>query len=463
MEAQENLQVSQLTAEDDELYGLTEEEIEQRKKEKASFVDYKMVTFSLAGKDYAVDIMSVKEIAKAGFFTYVPNTLPFVLGVYNLRGEIIPIVDLRLFFNIDIPERKDNEIENMLILRVGEQLFGVVVDAIDKVVGIQKSTIQPPHPLFGDINIKYIYGVVEANRRLYILLDIDRIFGQRNAEEEKELMRQVQSQVHDPSESAEAAGADTEKAVDEKSAAADVDFNFVVDTLVNLAKFTVNETTQRWVGNRYGDWCMERGKDRIQLQNQDDAAEFLKPFYSPCTGGWWTKQYADSVLKALPENEAKNIVVWNPGCGKGYESYSLACVLKKKYPEARIRIYAHDIDLLSVSNAPLMTISAEAAGDWYSPYVTKTVSGEYTFTKEIKDMVMFEYHDCVNTNALPPLDLIVARDLIAFMPNDSQKRIVADFDEKLKGNGMIILGENEEPTVNGWSRRLAGTLPVYTK
>ncbi|MBR1615237.1 MAG: chemotaxis protein CheW, partial [Treponema sp.] len=141
----------------------------------ATIIDYKMVTFSLAGKDYAIDIMKVKEIAKAGRFTYVPNALPFVLGVYNLRGEIIPIVDLRLFFNIEVPERQYDAIENMLIVSVGEQIFGVVVDDIDKVVGIQKSTINPPHPLFGDINIKYIQGVVEVNNRLYILLDIERI------------------------------------------------------------------------------------------------------------------------------------------------------------------------------------------------------------------------------------------------------------------------------------------------
>src|SRR5574344_243641 len=178
--------------------GLTTQQLEEERKDKISVVDYKMVTFSLAGKDYAIDIMKVKEIAKAGRFTYVPNTLPFVLGVYNLRGEIIPIVDLRLFFNIDVPERQDNAIENMLIVTVGEQTFGDVVDAIEKVVGIEKSTIKPPHPLLGDINIKYIYGVVEANKHLYILLDIDRIFGARNAEEEKEVVEQTESQIHDP-------------------------------------------------------------------------------------------------------------------------------------------------------------------------------------------------------------------------------------------------------------------------
>ena len=156
-------------------------------KKKVTLVDFKMVTFSLSGKDYAIDIMKVKEIAKAGHFTYVPNTLPFVRGVYNLRGDIIPIIDLRLFFNIDVSESDDEALENMLIVTVGEQTFGVVVDDIDKVVGIQKSSIQPPHPLFGDINIKYIYGVVEAEKRLYILLDIDRIFGVHSIEEAREM------------------------------------------------------------------------------------------------------------------------------------------------------------------------------------------------------------------------------------------------------------------------------------
>src|SRR5574344_2133135 len=103
---------------------MTAEELAGEKKEQLVNIDFKMVTFSLAGKDYAIDIMKVKEIAKAGRFTFVPNTTSFVLGVYNLRGDIIPIVDLRLFFNIEVPERKDNAVENMLIVSVDEQIFG---------------------------------------------------------------------------------------------------------------------------------------------------------------------------------------------------------------------------------------------------------------------------------------------------------------------------------------------------
>ena len=151
-----------------------QETLDERKVQET--VDFKMVTFSISGKDYAIDIMYVKEIAKAGQFTYVPNTLPFVVGVYNLRGEIIPILDLRIFFNISDKKDEESKLQNLLILTVNEQTFGVIVDKIDKVVGIQKSSIQPSHPLFADINIKYIAGVIENNKHLYILLDVERIF-----------------------------------------------------------------------------------------------------------------------------------------------------------------------------------------------------------------------------------------------------------------------------------------------
>lgn len=437
-------------------------------KKTATIVDYKMVTFSLAGKDYAIDIMKVKEIAKANHFTYVPNAMPFVLGVYNLRGDIIPIIDLRLFFNIDVKQHDDNMLENMLIVTVGEQTFGVVVDAIDKVIGVQKAGIQPPHPLFGDINIKYIYGVVEAERRLYVLLDIDKIFGVRTPEEEEE-MKEIARQQQERRQAAAAALAE-QQALSEKSAAQisetrtkEVDLNFIADSLKNFKKFTISSVTEEWTKKRYLEWARDRGEDKTQLQNENDAELFLRPFYSRYTGTWWKEDYADAVLQALPDNSAKNIVVWNPGCGKGYETYSLACILKKRYPDAKIRVYGHDTDLLAVSNAPLMTLSDEASMDWYQPFSSKTAAGDYTFNKEIKDSIMFEYHDCVNTNNLPPIDIVFARDLLAFLPESSQTTVLSDFNEKVKGNGVIIVGENENIALPGWSKKTSGSVAVYSK
>lgn len=450
------------------------ESVEEKKDGDVAAIDFKMVSFSLAGKDYAIDIMKVKEIVKANLFTYVPNTMPFVLGVFNLRGEIIPIVDLRIFFNIDVPERSPDKLENMLVVTIGDQIFGVVVDAIDKVVGIQKSTIQPPHPLFGDINIKYIYGVVENKDRLYVLLDIDRIFGIRTAEEaETEASNRKQAfakkakivSVEDSSNMKPVATATPNaKQVTANTKPADVDYTFIVDSLKNLKKFCVSSVNENWVKTRVASWTQERGGNNTQLQNDNDAEAFLKPFYSKFTGSWWSKPFADSIYKALPDNSAKQISVWNPGCGKGYEAFSLACLLSRRYPDARIRVYAQDIDLLSVSNASLVTLPKNIADDWYAPYVTKKITGEYTFTQNIKDMVMFEYHDCVNTNALPAVDIIFMRDVLSFLPQESLNIIFGDFDDRLKGNGIVFVGENETLVgVPNFGEKMVGQQVIYKK
>jgi purine-binding chemotaxis protein CheW len=456
----------------------------EEKKENAAIVDFKMVTFSLADKDYSIDIMHVKEIAKAGRFTYVPNTLPFVLGVYNLRGEIIPILDLRIFFNIEVPPRDENKLENMLILQVEDQKFGVVVDKIDKVIGVQKSTIQPPHPLFGDINIKYIDGVVESNNRLYVLLDITRIFSSKEAaeapvpgtpfEKPQKIVKQPQQSAPVPKAQAAAivqgemvkSPADIAKSISggnsDTEEESSVDIKFISESLLTYKNFTVSSVNSSWVKHRYSEWSKETKKN--QLQNSEDADSFLKTFWSQFTGSWWSKEYADALFKILPDNAAKQIVVWNPGCGKGTETYSLACVLKKRYPDAKIRIYAQDIDLLSVSNAGLMSVPANLASDWYASYLTKKANGEYTFNQDIKDSIMFEYHDCKNTNALPMVDIIFARDILSLLDEKAQESVVADFIEKMKGNAIAIIGENEAmPDSFSFGENAVGTLVAYTK
>ena len=474
-----------MSAENETLVATQLQQLEE-KKENAAIVDFKMVTFSLADKDYSIDIMHVKEIAKAGRFTFVPNTLPFVLGVYNLRGEIIPILDLRIFFNIEVPPREENKLENMLILQVEDQKFGVVVDKIDKVIGVQKSTIQPPHPLFGDINIKYIDGVVESNNRLYVLLDITRIFSSKDStevpvpgagfEKPQKVVTQNQQQaapvpknqaaavlkegvVKSPADIArERSGGKSEP----EEEATSVDIKFISESLLTYKNFTVSSVNSTWVKHRYSEWSKETNK--TQLQNSDDADSFLKTFWSPFTNTWWSQEYADAVAKVLPDNAAKQIVVWNPGCGKGTETYSLACVLKKRYPDAKIRIYAQDIDLLNVSNAGLMSVPANLASDWYSPYLTKKANGEYTFNQEIKDSIMFEYHDCKNTNALPAVDIIFARDILSLLDEKAQESVVADFIEKMKGNAIAIIGENEDmPDSFSFGENAVGTLVAYTK
>lgn len=457
-----------------------------RKQQKT--IDFKMVTFSLSGKDYAIDIMYIKEIAKAGNFTYVPNVLPFIVGVYNLRGEIIPILDMRIFFNVKNLKNEKSELENLLILNIEDQVFGVIVDKIDKVVGVQKSSIQPPHPLFSDVNIKYISGVVENNKRLYILLDIERIFS-RNTSEQSSSDKKVFNKPLDVVKIVEKIDKKNisetlvqENKIDETKKEHvlppvdmindsketilenDSNYQFIVEGLKKYKNFFVSDINSNWISHHYEEWKKDKSANSLQIKNEEEASLFLSEFWSKDSDGWWSKEYADDIFNILPDNSAKQIVVWNPGCGKGTETYCLACILAKKYPSSIIKIYAQDIDLLNVSNAPLLSVPDSVSNSWLSSYLVKNVAGHYTFSKNIKDSIMFEYHDCLHTNALPVSDIIFARDLLSFIDSESQKSVIIDFDEKLKGNGVLFIGENEELSNSSeFIEYTAGDVTAYKK
>ncbi len=431
----------------------------ENRNERVSIIDYKMVTFSLAGKDYAIDIMQVKEIAKAGRFTYVPNTSPFVLGVYNLRGDIIPIIDLRIFFNIPTKAREYDALESLIIINVNEQTFGIVVDAIDKVVGISRNSIQPPHPIFGDINIKYIRGVVENQGRLYILLDVERIFSNKAKAAETEAASELEDKAAAPALAAEP---EVKKLVN--ATRAELDISFIRDALGALSKFYVTQLNEHWVTERYREWRDTRGTADVQLTSEEDARQYLETFLSPDTGTLWSEEYAAQVSALLPQNGAKQINVWDVGCGKGYEAYSLAVLLRDKYPNARIRVYANDSDLLAISNAPMLNVPENAVTARYKPLLVQGVGGSWTFAPLVKDTILFEYHDCTNQNSVPNMDLIVCRDVLSFMNPKQQAAVIADFSEKLKDNGVIILGKNEAmPQHSGWLRSVQGEVVAFSK
>jgi purine-binding chemotaxis protein CheW len=408
-----------------------------------------MITFSLAGKDYGVDIMNVKEIAKADKFTFMPNAASFVRGVYNLRGDIIPIIDLRSFFHIPV-ERKEDGIENMLILRIDDRVYGTVVDKIDKVVGVSSGNIQPPHPIFGDINIKYIKGVVEKQGNLYIILDVVRIFSTQS-EEDKAAVRapEVSSEAYyvpPAQEAASAPGNAGESALD-----------FIKQSLPAIKRFHPSAINDQWLRERFAEWSIGRSGPDLQLKDTASAEEFLSVFHSPFTGGFWDDHYAGAVKAVLPELNSNNIQVWNLGCGKGYETFSFACILKSRYPDARLKIWANDADIMAISQAPNMLFELNEVPEYCRSFMVRGANG-YSFNQTIKDSILFEYHDIVNENPLPELDIILARDILSFLPVPAQEKLIAEFAEKLISRNMVFLGKNEELLGNEW--RNAAKPPV---
>jgi len=412
----------------------------QEQKERADNVDFKMVTFSLSGKDYGVDIMNVKEIAKADKFTYVPNAASYVRGVYNLRGDIIPIIDLRNFFHLPLDRKKDT-LENMLILHINDQVYGTIVDKIDKVVGINKEQIQPPHPIFGDINIKFINGVVEKQGDLYIILDVIRIFTVSDDD------KKSRSSVGDGEFYVPPPPTGDQAAV--QRAAADSAIGFLQESLAALRRFTASGINERWLRKRFSEWSTGRSGESLQIRSASEADEFLDSFTSPCTGDFWSDSYAASVKKILPDKKAVSLNIWNVGCGKGYETYSFACILKSRYPEANIKIWANDNDIMLISQAPNMTFELENVPEYCRSFMVRGSSG-YSFSQAIKDSIIFEYHDITHENTVPDVDYILVRDIISYLPQQDQTKLMEDFTEKMKDRGIIILGRNEELTGGVW-------------
>jgi purine-binding chemotaxis protein CheW len=429
----------------------TEREAEAAQAAKrAEKIDFKMITFSLAGKEYGVDIMNVKEIAKAGRFTYVPNAQTFVRGVYNLRGDIISVIDLRIFFHLPAERKEEEALESLIILKVDDHVFGVIVDAIDKVVGITSNSIQPPHPIFGDINVKYIKGIVENAGKLYIILDVEKIFApdrdEEDAEAEVAIPAAREPEKVETSVAAEAGG--------------DVSASFVKETLVAFRGFHVSPINDTWFQKRFAEWKASRKASELQLRETSEADSFLEGFWSPYTGSLWDADYLDAVTKVLPPIESKSINVWNPGCGKGYETWSLACAMRKRYPEARIKIWANDSDLLAISMAPNM-VFPENIPEYYLSFTTKGKSG-LVFIQSVRDSIFFEFHDVMNTNTLPPLDFVLCRDMLSFLSPIDQKRLLSDFYDKLKPDGAIICGANER-FGEGWVMVGTEAVPAFRK
>ncbi len=429
--------------------------------ERVNTIDFKMVTFSLAGKDYGVDIMNVKEIAKAGRFTFVPNAAPYLRGVYNLRGDIIPVVDLRVFFHLPAEKKSDEALENMLILRLEEHVFGVVVDNIDKVVGIHSSSIQPPHPIFGDINIKYIHGVVENQNRLYIILDVVRIFAQKE-EEKPRILSETPSGAYYAPVTGPIASPLPEAVSETPDEGGGSDLDFIKQTLFALKRFAATPLNEAWVNRRFEEWKKIQKSSDLQLKNIEDADQYLETFYSPYSGTFWGEDFIQAILQTLPETASRTIQVWNPGCGKGYETFSFACVLRKRYRDAQIKIWANDSDLLAISQAPNMVFELDDVPEYFREFLVKGRNG-YTFNSTIKDSILFEYHDILNSNPFPELDIILARDILSFLPPVDQNRIISDFSEKLKGKGLVILGRNEQIVENGWTSLGQDPVSAYTR
>jgi len=137
----------------------------------------KYLTFTLANEDYGLEILKVREIIGMMDITQVPQTPEYVKGVINLRGRVIPVLDLRLKFGLEAAEYGERTCIIVVEVQseVGPVQMGVVVDSVSEVLNINGDDIEPP-PSFGSrLKTQFILGIAKAKGTIKILLDIDRV------------------------------------------------------------------------------------------------------------------------------------------------------------------------------------------------------------------------------------------------------------------------------------------------
>ncbi|MFP4362281.1 MAG: chemotaxis protein CheW [Spirochaetia bacterium] len=150
-----------------------------------------LVTFQLGHEHYGVDIMDVKEIYKVQEIRPIPNAPSYVEGIFNLRGEIIPVINLHRRFHIKRPElsEEDQLLSGFIIIDIDGMQLGVIIDKVLRVVTINVDQIQPPPQMLSGIGAEYIQGVIHEDEGYLIILDIRRLFNPKELQQIEKIQR----------------------------------------------------------------------------------------------------------------------------------------------------------------------------------------------------------------------------------------------------------------------------------
>ncbi len=142
--------------------------------------ELQLVSFTIGSEEFGVDILKVQEINRTVEITRVPQAPHYVEGVINLRGKVIPIIDLRKRFGLELKEHDKNT--RIVVVDIDGNVMGMIVDSVSEVLRLPANTIEPPPELATGINAEYIKGVAKLEDRLLIFLDLSKVVESVRAE-----------------------------------------------------------------------------------------------------------------------------------------------------------------------------------------------------------------------------------------------------------------------------------------
>ena len=140
-----------------------------------------LVGVKLGDEEYAIDVLKINTIIRSIEITIVPRMESYILGVMNLRGKVVPVIDLRVRFNL--AKNDFDKATRIIVVNINDENIGFVVDEVTEVMRIKRSMVEPTPPLVGSISQEYILGICKYDSRLIMLLDIDRVINESEANE----------------------------------------------------------------------------------------------------------------------------------------------------------------------------------------------------------------------------------------------------------------------------------------
>lgn len=160
-------------------------DVKEDKKQQLSGEVVQVVSFKLGGEEYGVDISQVQEIIRMVEITHVPRAPRFMEGVINLRGQLIPIIDLRTRFGMSRIEASKST--RIIVTEIGSKRVGIVVDSVSEVLNIPIENVEDAPEMIAGVGTEYIQGVGKMDERLIIMLDLTMVI----SGEEKQQLEQI--------------------------------------------------------------------------------------------------------------------------------------------------------------------------------------------------------------------------------------------------------------------------------
>ncbi len=145
----------------------------KNKKEK-TVTSTQIVCFKIGKEEYGIEILKVQEILKIPHITLLPKAADFILGVIDLRGKVLPIVDMSRRFGMSTNTSSDSA--RAIVVSINQKEVALAIDSVSHVIKVDTDEIEPPPPIVKGISGKYIVGVAKVNDEFIVILDIERIF-----------------------------------------------------------------------------------------------------------------------------------------------------------------------------------------------------------------------------------------------------------------------------------------------